>query len=115
MRKRDKKIENAICQALTDVCETALESYAGFSWLTHRVDYQRFPDSLLVICVFDNNAALTQFIAQGHDRDLSALIQQHLAKQQIVLKQPKRQISFDSEENCQQSHQGNWQARLAKH
>ncbi|NRA41756.1 MAG: Fis family transcriptional regulator [Pseudomonadales bacterium] len=115
MRKRDKKIENAICLALTEVCEIALETYAGFSWLTHRVNYQRFPDSLSVICVFDTNAALTQFLAQSHDRDLAALIQQHLAKQQIGLKQPKRQISFDTEENCQQSHQGNWQARLAAH
>lgn len=53
MRKTDKKIDKAIISALTEVCEEAKFEHPGFSWLTHEVDYQRFPSSLRVTLVFD--------------------------------------------------------------
>lgn len=55
MRKTDRKTENLIIRALTEACEIALERFDGFRWLTHFVDYQRFPASLTIVCVFDTN------------------------------------------------------------
>ncbi|CAA0078817.1 Uncharacterised protein [Zhongshania aliphaticivorans] len=52
MRKNDKKIDNAIRTQLTEVCEFALDHNNGFLWLTHTVDYMRFPHSLAIRCVF---------------------------------------------------------------
>lgn len=52
MRKTDKKTDNAIIRALTEVCEHAKDEHAGFEWLTHEADYRRFPQSLNVTLVF---------------------------------------------------------------
>jgi len=53
MRKNDKKIEREIIRELTRVCEEAKFDHPGFIWLTHEVDYQRFPQSLKVTLVFN--------------------------------------------------------------
>ena len=45
MRKTDKKLENTLIAALTEVCEAALEAFDGFQWLTHFVNYSHFPSS----------------------------------------------------------------------
>ena len=55
MRKTDKKIDNNIRNVLNKVCEQALIEVNGFVWLTHQVNYDKFPASLSVICVFDLN------------------------------------------------------------
>jgi hypothetical protein len=53
MRKNDKKLEREIIRELTRVCEDAKFDHEGFIWLTHEVDYQRFPQSLKVTLVFN--------------------------------------------------------------
>ncbi|WP_287816905.1 hypothetical protein [Idiomarina sp.] len=53
MRKNDKKIEREIIRELTRVCEEAKFEHQGFTWLTHDVNYQRFPQSLMVTLVFN--------------------------------------------------------------
>jgi hypothetical protein len=52
MRKTDKKTDQQIVRALTAVCESAKDDVEGFEWLTHEVDYQRFPESLQVTLAF---------------------------------------------------------------
>jgi len=56
MRKNDKKLDNSIRIQLTEVCDYALDHTQGFLWLTHTVDYKRFPNSLAVRCVFTANS-----------------------------------------------------------
>jgi len=46
MRKTDKKRDNTLRLALTEVCDIALKDIAGFQWLTHCVNYSNFPQSL---------------------------------------------------------------------
>lgn len=53
MRKTDKKLERAIVRELTAVCEAAKPTCSGFEWLTHTVDYAKFPESLRVTLVFN--------------------------------------------------------------
>lgn len=63
MRKSDKKTEREIIRALTAVCERAKGEVAGFSWLTHEVDYERFPQSLQVLLVFSDEVDEHQVVA----------------------------------------------------
>ena len=112
MRKTDKKIDNQLRVALTDVCETALKQIDGFEWLTHLVNYANFPKSLQVICVFDTNQHLATFTANGGETGLTDLIQSKLNGIGIKLKNPSNHISYDSEENCSKEHNGNWANRF---
>ncbi|WP_411359439.1 hypothetical protein [Pseudidiomarina salilacus] len=53
MLKTDKKLERDIVRELTAVCEAAKLTCSGFEWLTHTVDYAKFPESLRVTLVFN--------------------------------------------------------------
>lgn len=108
MRKTDKKTGNTLRALLTEVCEIALVRNDGFQWLTHRVNYDHFPDSLSVICVYDTNDQL----AQADVETLRSLVQQKLASMGIRIKDTHRHIRFDTEENCSLQHRGRWQERL---
>ncbi len=110
MKKTHKKIDNALRQSLTNVCDVALEKVVGFKWLTHKVDYDDFPSSLKVICIFDSNQNQAQ---EQHKHDyMCDLITQALLKDNIKLPNIKGQVRFDSEERCDSQHNGNWAQRL---
>ncbi|KZN30442.1 hypothetical protein N480_05675 [Pseudoalteromonas luteoviolacea S2607] len=112
MRKSDKKLEKSIVTALTEACEEALKQYDGFQWLTHIVNYQRFPDSLSVICVFDNKAHLRLAINDDKGEQFKILIEGKLSSCNIKVKGIKKRILFDTEEACNNEHGGNWNKRL---
>ncbi len=97
MKKTHKKIDNQLRVTLTKVCEIALENVAGFQWLTHLVDYDNFPASLKIICVFDTiqNEMLAQ---QNQHAYLCELINRELLKENIKLSDINRQVRFDCEE-----------------
>ncbi|GGW83416.1 hypothetical protein [Alteromonas halophila] len=109
MKKSDKKMDNAISSALTDACEAALETHNGFVWLTHVVNYRRFPQSLLIICVFDTQANLEQADTQA----MRNSVYEALLSINVRLSDRDRQIAFDTEEACEAENQGNWARRLA--
>ncbi|MEQ8514609.1 MAG: Fis family transcriptional regulator [Chromatocurvus sp.] len=109
MRKTDKKKENAIRIVLTEACEIARGQYLGFEWLTHFADYDNFPDSVSVACIYDTNANLA-----NTDKDsVRALIREKLSSIDIKIRHAQRQVSFDTEENCQINHSGSWHERFS--
>jgi hypothetical protein len=114
MKKSDKKIDNALREALTHVCETALESVDGFVWLTHLVNYNAFPNSLKIICVFETDLALVSAYDAKQDDYLCSLINNELSDVNIKLNKLRQQVSFDTEEACERSHAGKWSERLKK-
>lgn len=57
MLKSHRKLDNQIIKALTQVCEDAKSDSQGFEWLTHTVDYRRFPQSLQVTLVFNEQVS----------------------------------------------------------
>ena len=114
MKKSHKKIDNTLRVALTKVCEIALENVAGFKWLTHLADYDNFPRSLKIICVFDTQKNQTLAEQQGRDAYLCELIKRELLKENIKLPDVNRQVKFDSEERCANQHGGDWSQRLRK-
>ncbi|ASG64815.1 hypothetical protein CEW91_00975 [Idiomarina piscisalsi] len=64
MRKSDKKLEREIIRELTRVCEAAKFDHEGFIWLTHEVDYQRFPQSLKITLVFNEEVSEDVLLAE---------------------------------------------------
>ena len=112
MKKTDKKIENAIRKSLTEVCEIALKDTDGFEWITHLVNYSNFPKSLSIICVFDTNVALSNLLSSGKDEYLYQLIKDKLVAASIPINDIRQQVSFDTEEACQNEHGGKWDKRL---
>ena len=112
MRKTDKKIYNELRLKLTDVCEQALKDIAGFQWLTHLVNYDDYPNSLMVVCVFDTNENLTNYLQSDDSPALISLIQAEFKTMDIEFKRLGDHIAYDSEENCNQHHNGNWALRL---
>ncbi|PKG40920.1 Fis family transcriptional regulator [Psychromonas sp. Urea-02u-13] len=94
MRKTDKKIDNKLREVLTDVCDFALQEVAGYQWISHTVNYNSFPDSLVITCMFDNKQSADTEKQQG---ELLALINEKLNAVAISLKNPNKQISFEAQ------------------
>jgi len=112
MKKSDKKIEKQLREALTKVCEAALEQVTGFKWLTHLVNYRSFPNSLSVICVFDTNSELDDARAGREDVYLIDLIEKELIAAGLQIRDIKQRVKFDTEENCQKESNGKWNHRF---
>ena len=112
MRKSDKKIDNQLRITLTDVCEVALKSCNGFEWLTHTVNYNHFPKSLIVICVFDTNDNLTAFLQSKGRDELASLINKKLFEINVYIKNIAKHIAYDTEENYNKLSDGKWGDRL---
>lgn len=112
MKKTIKKLENNLVQALTKACEEAKLHIHGFEWLTHTANYANFPGSLHVRCIFDTDTSLQTARHSEHDIEIIKLIQTALLKAGILLKDPKRHVTFDTEQACEREHQGNWKKRI---
>ena len=62
----------------------------GFQWFTHLVNYNQFPETLLIICIFDTKAELEQARQQIQDQLIVSLIKNELTQINI------RHLSFTS-------------------
>lgn len=113
MRKSDKKTDNNIIKTLTNVCEIALDQVDGFKWLTHFVNYDNFPESLAVVCVFDTNSDLAKARVTKHDEFLISLIVESLLNEGIALRDARKAVTFDTEEACAKQHGGSWAKRFS--
>ena len=65
LKRKYAGIERELIRTLTDACETAKSEIVGFQWLTHDVDYQHFPESLIVTWVFDAEANRARALASA--------------------------------------------------
>ncbi|SEL54670.1 hypothetical protein SAMN05216262_11365 [Colwellia chukchiensis] len=104
MRKSDKKIDQKIINALTQVCESAQRNIDGFVWLTHDVNFKALSKSLKVTCVFASNEYLADYLKSANKQHLRQLIVHHLAEIDIVLQDANQQIVLVSEASFNQQH-----------
>jgi len=112
MNKTVKKLEGNLVRALTSACEKAKVEVSGFEWLTHTADYTNFPNSLIVICIFDDDSSLKTAKYSAHDLIIIKCIHKALLNAGILLKTPKQHVLFDTEQACEREHQGNWKKRI---
>lgn len=94
MTKTDKKRDNTIRKALTDVCEFALDNIKGYQWITHSVNYSAFPTSLLITCAFASEDYLNQLKGSGEGEELIKLIIARLDEVDIKVVNAAKQIKF---------------------
>ncbi|MFL1526504.1 hypothetical protein [Pseudomonas sp. O230] len=107
------RIERRLVTTLTDACETAKFEIQGFTWLTHTADSNAFTETLTVTWVFETLAdkKLAQANSKARVFELTS-IALHEAK--LDVDASDRTIRFDSEEECQRSHGGDWQKRVVQ-
>ncbi|GGY07869.1 hypothetical protein GCM10007160_39110 [Litchfieldella qijiaojingensis] len=111
--KRERgKMERRLVASLTHACEQAKLLLPGFCWLTHRVDYQRFPESLVVTWIFDTHPNLANALKGDARRCIVDLTAEALAEAGLDVGDVSRHLDFDSEEAFQREHGGDWQRRL---
>ena len=96
MKKTDKKREKSIVQGLTRVCEIAKNEVSGFEWLTHTIDYDDFPNSLMVNCIFTSDESIKQVIDSGQDEAIFKLIYDELVLIDINVKDISSRVTFDA-------------------
>ena len=107
------RIERRLITTLTEACETAKGEIEGFTWLTHTADVNALSETLKVVWVFETLAdkKLAQANAKPRIVELTSIA---LNEADIDLKLSDRNVCFDSEEECQRTHGGNWKNRLAQ-
>lgn len=106
------RMERRLIKALTRACEDAKPEIPGFTWLTHEVDYQRFPESLMITWVFDTDANLANAFKNNDRLRIQELTAEALADAGVDVDDVAQHLDLDSEEACQRTHGGNWQRRL---
>ena len=106
--------ERQLVASLTQACETGKAEILGFAWLTHRVDDQKFPSSLMVTWVFDTQANRDRALANGQDERMAVLTTEAFSEAGISVSTVSTHLAFDSEEQCLRVDGGNWQQRLAR-
>ena len=106
--------ERQLVACLTQACETGKAQITGFAWLTHRVDYQHFPASLMVTWVFDTLANKDRALADGQGARMAELTAEAFSAAGISVSRVPAHLAFDSEEQCQRMDAGNWQQRLSR-
>lgn len=115
LSKRDQtRLERQLSSSLTDACEAAKAQMVGFTWLTHEVDFARFPESLQVTWIFTTEAHKAQALAQGQDALMRTLTRAALDEAEIDMDTVTAPVHVDSEEACERVDGGKWQARLAR-
>ena len=92
MTKTEKKLEATIIKQLTSACKEAKPIAQGFEWLTHEVDYKRFPKSLLITCMFDTWDNATQ---RDNQVLLKRLCKEYLAQEKIQIQVDQVQFSVE--------------------
>jgi len=107
------RIERRLITTLTDACETAKGEIKGFTWLTHTADLNAFAQTLKVTWVFETltDKKLAQSNVKARIFELTAIA---LIEANIDVKPSDHTVRFDSEEECQRTHGGDWQNRLAQ-
>lgn len=99
LSKRDQAHrECQLIACLTQACETGKAEIVGFAWLTHLVDYHKFPSSLMVTWVFDTQANRDRALANGQGERVAELTAEAFSEAGISVSAVSAHLSFDSEE-----------------
>ena len=79
-----RKLNDKVLKTLDILTEQANNELDGFTHLTHTVQFDLFPSSLLVTCYFENEDSLAK--SQVSESDFQKHLQKQLSKRGILLK-----------------------------
>ena len=92
MSKTTKKLNDRLLLVLEKLTLKAKEELEGLASVSHTVQFDLFPGSLLVNCAFETQALLD--IAKPSEKQYQKKLNNMLLKQGILLKEPKRNLKF---------------------
>lgn len=107
------RTERRLISTLTEACETAKGEIKGFAWLTHTADLNALANTLKVIWVFETLADRKLALVDAKTR-IFELMAIALNEANIDLTPSDHSVHFDSEEECQRTHGGDWSIRLTQ-
>ena len=87
MKKHSKvtiKLNTALFSVLEKLNQQLTENVNGFVSLSHKVEFDNFPASLIVTCLFENKAQLDE--VKALENDYLIQLKKGLLKKGIVLK-----------------------------
>jgi len=114
MNKQDKQLEKQLIKQLTNCCEDFKTQVEGFNWLTHLINFSNVNQSIKIICVFETNDNIDTATQTKQITMMRNDINKVLLALNIKIKKIEKHIVMDSEENCNNHHNGNWQNRFSR-
>lgn len=78
MKKSDKKLDNLLRKALTIACENIKDKIPDFNWLTHEVNYQQYPTSLIIRCYVNHQQTVDKLIETNQLSTIHQAIERQL-------------------------------------
>ncbi|TRX54503.1 hypothetical protein [Thalassomonas sp. M1454] len=93
MSKIVQRLNVKLLAALEQIDEEA-KQFEGYSHLSHSVQFDLFPSSLLVLCHFSNEQQFQAALASDVETKLQKHLHKLLLKKGIVLKDPKMNLKL---------------------
>ncbi|MEO9509424.1 MAG: hypothetical protein ABJG28_09565 [Nonlabens ulvanivorans] len=90
--KTTQKLENRLLSTIKKIEALLSQEFTHFKEISYTVQYDNFPNSLLVHCSFDNEIDLAQ--VKTHEVNYQKKLHQLLFKQGIVLKNSNHNLAF---------------------
>ncbi|WP_105190455.1 Fis family transcriptional regulator [Pseudoalteromonas sp. T1lg48] len=112
MTKTDKKRDKQLRDLLTEMCDGRCKAITGFCWLTHKIDWKSPQKSLTLTLVFATDDELETFLASETRITLEDELVRALKTIGLSPINKAKQLAYDSEQQCQIHHRGNWAKRL---
>lgn len=97
-KRKYSAVERELIRTLTLACETAKSEIVGFQWLTHDVDYERFPQSLCVTWMFDSEASSARALASSDKVRMLELTQAAFEEVGISVSSIAEHVAFSVEQ-----------------
>ena len=97
-KRKYSAVERELIRTLTLACETVKSEIVGFQWLTHDVDYERFPQSLRVIWMFDSEASRARALASSDKARMLRLTQAAFDEVGISVASIAEHVAFSVEQ-----------------
>ncbi len=97
MSKTTKKLNDRLLLVLKKLTLQAKEELEGLVSVSHTVQFDLFPGSLLVNCVFETDEFLDK--AKSSEKLYQKKLHNMLMKQGILLKEAKRNLKFGVKED----------------
>ena len=92
LSKTTKKLNTKLLSAIQKLKEQAERELVGLVNITHTVEFDHFPGSLLVTCHFKNELELA--VAKELEKSFQKKLHALLFKQGILLKNPSHNLRF---------------------
>ena len=94
MKKTEKKIENTLSNILTPFCEDKLKSIPNFLFVTHTVNYLKFPESLMIEIHFNTFESSQKAEKQFPKELLSEWLEPYFLKNGFKVKNLKNRFLY---------------------